>query len=132
MINTAVIDDVLGLVVLAVVMSIVTSGVAPQLLDVAWLPFRTIVFWLLLMAVTLIVAPWAIGVAERWKTKGTVEVVATATCFGSATAAAVIGLSPIVGAFAVGMALASSKVIAMVRDYIDMLSILFSSYSSPL
>jgi len=53
-------------------------------------------------------------------------VISTAVCFGSAVTAALIGLSPIVGAFAAGMAVAGSKVIARVRDYIDKLSLLFS------
>ncbi|WP_455368194.1 cation:proton antiporter domain-containing protein [[Eubacterium] cellulosolvens] len=125
MINAAVIDDVLGLVVLAVVLSIVTSGVAPLFFDVVWILARTVAFWLLLLAVVLIIAPRAVGVAERWRSRGTVEMFATALCFGSSVSAALIGLSPIVGAFAAGMALASSKVLARVRDYIDKLSLLF-------
>jgi len=126
MINAAVIDDVLGLIVLTVVMSIVTSGVAPQFFDVTWILFRTVAFWLLLLGITLTVAPRVVRVAAWWRARGTVEIVATATCFGSAVAAAAIGLSPIVGAFAAGMAIASSKVIARIRDYIERLSILFS------
>ncbi len=126
MINSAVIDDVLGLVVLAVVMSIVTAGITPNLFDLTWILFRTIAFWLLLLAIMLIVAPRVVGVSARWKVRGTVEIVATATCFGSAVIAALIGLSPIVGAFAAGMALAGSRLIARVRDYTERLSILFS------
>ncbi len=126
MINSAVIDDVLSLVVLAVILSIVTSGVVPLPSEIAWILFRTLAFWLLLMAIVLTIAPRLITRAERWKARGTVEVVATATCFGSAVAATAIGLSPIVGAFAAGMAIASSRMLARVRDYIDKLSILFS------
>lgn len=126
MINSAVIDDVLSLVVLAVILSIVTSGVVPLPSEIAWILFRTLAFWLLLMAVVLTIAPRLITRAERWKARGTVEVVATATCFGSAVAATAIGLSPIVGAFAAGMAIASSRMLARVRDYIEKLSILFS------
>ena len=126
MINSAVIDDVLSLVVLAVILSIVTSGVVPLPSEIAWILFRTLAFWLLLMAVVLTIAPRLITRAERWKARGTVEVVATATCFGSAVAATAIGLSPIVGAFAAGMAIASSRMLARVRDYIEKLSMLFS------
>jgi Kef-type K+ transport system membrane component KefB len=126
MINSAVIDDVLSLVVLAVILSIVTSGVMPLPSEIAWILFRTLAFWLLLMAIVLTIAPRLITRAERWKARGTVEVVATATCFGSAVAATAIGLSPIVGAFAAGMAIASSRMLARVRDYIEKLSILFS------
>jgi Kef-type K+ transport system membrane component KefB len=126
MINSAVIDDVLSLVVLAVILSIVTSGVIPLPSEIAWILFRTLAFWLLLMAIVLAIAPRLITRAERWRARGTVEVVATATCFGSAVAATTIGLSPIVGAFAAGMAIASSRMLARVRDYIEKLGILFS------
>jgi Kef-type K+ transport system membrane component KefB len=126
MINSAVIDDVLGLVVLAVVISIVTSGSPPLLQDISWILFRTVAFWLVLLVIVLAVAPKFVGVAERWETRGIVEAFSTATCFGSAVAAIVVGLSPIVGAFAAGMALAGSKVIVRVRDYIEKLSMLFS------
>lgn len=126
MINAAVIDDILGLVVLAAVLSIVTLGAAPHPFDIAWLLFRTIVFWLLLLASMLVIAPRVVGAMERWRTREAVEVFSTATCFGSAVAATVIGLSPIIGAFAAGMALASSRVIARVREYIKKLSTLFA------
>jgi Kef-type K+ transport system membrane component KefB len=126
MINSAIIDDVLGLVVLAVVISIVTSSSPPLLQDLTWILFRTVAFWLVLLVIVLTVAPKFVGVAERWETRGTVEAFSTATCFASAVAAIIVGLSPIVGAFAAGMALAGSKVIVRVRDYIEKLSILFS------
>lgn len=126
MINSAVIDDVLGLAVLAVVTSMVTAGTTLKPFDVIWLLSRTIIFWIILLAVVLKIAPRIVGVAERWKARGTVETISTATCFGSAIAAAAIGLSPIVGAFAAGMALAGSRVIARIRDYTERLSILFS------
>jgi len=126
MVNSAVIDDVLGLVVLAVVTSMVTAEAALKPFDIVWLLSRTIIFWIILLALVLKIAPRIVGAAERWKAKGTVETFSTATCFGSAIAAAAIGLSPIVGAFAAGMALAGSRVIARIRDYTERLSILFS------
>ncbi|MEM2123338.1 MAG: cation:proton antiporter [Candidatus Bathyarchaeia archaeon] len=126
MINSAVIDDVLGLVVLAVVTTMVTAEISLKLFDVIWLLSRAVILWIILLASVLAVAPRIVGVAERWKVRGTVETFSTATCFGSAVAAAAMGLSPIVGAFAAGMALASSRVIGRIRDYIERLSILFS------
>ncbi|MGC8849984.1 MAG: cation:proton antiporter, partial [Candidatus Bathyarchaeia archaeon] len=126
MINSAVIDDVLGLAVLAVVTSMVKAGASTSSFDAIWILARTIIFWIILLAAVLKIAPRIVGVAERLRARGTVETLSTATCFGSAIAAAAIGLSPIVGAFAAGMALASSKVIARIRDYTERLSILFS------
>ncbi|MEM1588732.1 MAG: cation:proton antiporter [Candidatus Bathyarchaeia archaeon] len=126
MINSAVIDDVLGLIVLAIVVSIISSGVIPSPLNLILILVKTILFWLLLMMIILFIAPRFIGIAARWEAKGTVEAVSTAICFGSAVGAASIGLSPIVGSYAAGMALAESHVIVKIKDYIEKLSMIFS------
>ena len=46
--------------------------------------------------------------------------------FGASALAAVLGLSPIVGAFAAGMAVASSHTIEKIRDYTKKISVIFS------
>lgn len=126
MINSAVIDDVLSLLVLAMVMSIINLGVAPKPLELILLLLKGIMFWFLLMGVVLVVGPRVISMAAKWKAKGTVEAASTAMCFGGAIGAASVGLSPIVGAFSAGMALASSRLLPRIRDYIDKLSMVFS------
>lgn len=126
MINSAAIDDVLSLLVLVMVMSIINLGAAPKPLELTLLLTKGLLFWFLLMVIVLIVGPRAVGMAARWKAKGTVEAVSTAVCFGSAVGAASIGLSPIVGAFSAGMALASSRVLPRIKDYVEKLSMVFS------
>jgi Kef-type K+ transport system membrane component KefB len=54
------------------------------------------------------------------------EAAATAACFGASALAAALGLSAIVGAFAAGMAIASSKTIEKIREYIKKISTIFS------
>jgi len=61
-----------------------------------------------------------------WKSKGSIEGITTATFFGPAGISAFVGLSPIVGAFAVGMAVSSTKIIKRVEEYIDKLEIIFA------
>ena len=63
-----------------------------------------------MLIVAVIVIPKVVT-PRLWKAKGSVEGIATASFFGAAAVAGIIGLSPIVGAFAVGMALSTSKVI---------------------
>jgi Kef-type K+ transport system membrane component KefB len=58
--------------------------------------------------------------------EATLEAAATASCFGGSALAAVLGLSPIVGAFAAGMAIASSETVEKIRDYANKISIVFS------
>jgi Kef-type K+ transport system membrane component KefB len=53
------------------------------------------------------------------------EGITTAAFFGAAGLAAFAGLSPIVGAFSVGMAVASTKVIKQVEEYVSKLGIIF-------
>ena len=126
LISSAVIDDVLALIVLAIIISMITTHITPRMFDVGWLIFKTIVFWLILLFSVVFIAPRLIGIADRWQARGTVETVSTALCFGSAATAILIGLSPIIGAFSAGMALASSKIIVRIRDYISKISIIFS------
>ena len=61
-----------------------------------------------------------------WRSKGSVEGITTAAFFGAAGIAAFVGLSPIVGAFAVGMAVASTRVIKQIGEYVSKLEIIFA------
>ena len=60
------------------------------------------------------------------KSRGSIEGIVTASFFGASGIAAAVGLSPIVGAFAVGMAVASTKIIRPVEEYVDKLEIIFA------
>ena len=67
--------------------------------------------------------------AERlWKSKGGVEGIVTASFFGASGIAAIVGLSPIVGAFAVGMAVAGTRIIGRVEEYVEKLEIIFAPF----
>ena len=46
--------------------------------------------------------------------------------FSAAGIAAILGLSPIVGAFAIGMAVASTRIIKQVHEYVDKRQIIFA------
>ena len=47
--------------------------------------------------------------------------------FGAAGLAAFVGLSPIVGSLSVGMAVASTRVIKKIEEYVSKLGIIFAS-----
>jgi Kef-type K+ transport system membrane component KefB len=66
--------------------------------------------------------PRVLHTERLWKSKGIV----TAAFFASAGIAAFLGLSPIVGAFAIGMAVASIRIIKQVHEYVDKLQIIFA------
>lgn len=78
----------------------------------------------LLLLVSAFIAP-RLSEARIWTTHGSLETVVTALFFGMAAVAAIIGLSPIVGSFAVGMALAGANVAQRMREYVEKLEFIF-------
>ena len=126
MINAAVIDDVLGLAVLGVVTSVIGEGQVPTLLDVASKIVVLIGLWLALLIAIVITVPQFVKLLPKWKVAGTDEAAATVICFGSASLAAVMGLSPIVGAYAAGMGLAGSHALSTVKNYVEKINLIFA------
>jgi Kef-type K+ transport system membrane component KefB len=102
-----------------------TGNTTPEISSIVFLVLKILgLFGALLMGAVLIV-PRILHVENLWKSKGSVEGIVTASFFGAAGIAAFVGLSPIVGAFAVGMAVASTRVINRVSEYVDKLGIIF-------
>lgn len=126
MIGAAVVDDVLGLAILGVIISFISGGATINPLNAFLVILESLALWLALVLVITPILPRIINVTSRGKSAETVEAAATASCFGAAAIAAVIGLSPIVGAFAAGMAVASSNAIEKIRDYAKKISVIFS------
>ncbi|GIW82463.1 MAG: Na+/H+-exchanging protein [Gemmatales bacterium] len=105
--GAAVIDDVLGLLVLAIVAGIIQQGIAN--LDVmGLLKIIVLAFGFLAGAVflgTRLVARPVFKVASYLKGHGLLVVAALVVCFGFSWLASLVGLAPIVGAFAAGLIL---------------------------
>jgi Kef-type K+ transport system membrane component KefB len=125
MISAAVVDDVLGLAILGIVVSFISTSTPITALSVIVVISTSLAVWLVMTVFSAFVLPKIINFMSKGKDE-TVEAVATASCFGASALAAVLGLSPIVGAFAAGMAIASSKTIEKIRDYIKKISVVFS------
>ncbi|QDI88383.1 cation:proton antiporter [Candidatus Nitrosopumilus sp. SW] len=127
-IGAAVVDDILAIAVLSVVISITGSDAGIEsinITDVAITILQVLGFFAIMLVVAVIVIPKVIT-PRLWKAKGSVEGIATASFFGAAALAGSIGLSPIVGAFAVGMALSTTKVFEKVENYIGKIGLIFA------
>jgi Kef-type K+ transport system membrane component KefB len=125
MVSAAVVDDVLGLAILGVIVSFIsTSTIIP--LNVLVVITTSLVLWLVITVFAAFVLPKIINLTSRGDSEETVEAAATASCFGASALAAYLGLSPIVGAFAAGMGIASSKTIEKIRNYTKKISVIFS------
>ena len=80
-----------------------------------------------IMLIVAVVAMPRIVTPRLWKAKGSIEGIATASFFGAAALAGLMGLSPIVGAFAVGMALSTSKVLDKIEHYASRIGLIFGA-----
>src|SRR5437773_5334244 len=106
--GAAVIDDVLGLIVLAVVSGIIKATDAVQSFhwgSVVWIVAQAAAF----LAIAMLVGRWlsrrAFALAVRLPGESMLLPLALAFCFGLAYLAGRLGLAPIVGAFAAGLML---------------------------
>jgi Kef-type K+ transport system membrane component KefB len=126
-IGAAIVDDILAIAVLSVVTSF--GGAAEvaniDVLDVTFTILKVLGFFGIMLVVSIIVIPRVVT-PRLWKAKGSVEGIATAAFFGAAALAGSIGLSPIVGAFAVGMALSTTKVFDKVEGFISKIGLIFA------
>ncbi|MFL6211152.1 MAG: cation:proton antiporter [Pyrinomonadaceae bacterium] len=106
--GAAVVDDVLGLVILAVMAGIVaaaTTGVALSKLAVFVIALKAAVFLVGAGVVGRYVVPQLFRGVRRFEGRGVLLAFAIAFCLLLAWAAAKFGLAPIIGAFAAGLVL---------------------------
>ena len=125
--GAAIVDDILAIAVLSVVTTMVQTGnLTPNIVDIALLILKILAIFVALLIATIFIIPRVLHVERLWKSKGSVEGITTASFFAAAGIAAAVGLSPIVGAFAVGIAVASTRVIKQMEDYVSKLEIIFA------
>ncbi len=106
--GAAVIDDVMGLIVLAVVAGIIEAadrGAAFDPATVFWIVGKSLLFLIGAVIVGQWLAKHGFRLATRLRGEGVLLSVALVFCFGLAFLAGKAGLAPIVGAFAAGLVL---------------------------
>jgi Na+:H+ antiporter len=106
--GAAVIDDVQGLVILAVVTGIIAAANHGGTLSygaVGWVLGKAMLFLFGSLAIGVYLSPKLFSLASKLEASGVLLAVGLAFCFLLAWLASRIGLAPIVGAFAAGLAL---------------------------
>jgi len=106
--GAAVIDDILGLIVLAVVVGIVSAhntGGTLSSLSILWIIFKAFLFVFGSIIVGTILAPHLFRFASKLRAQAVLITFSLMFCFFFAFLADKVGLAPIVGAFAAGMIL---------------------------
>jgi Kef-type K+ transport system membrane component KefB len=116
--GAAVIDDVLGLVVLAIISGVIQAAAGGAALDavgIAVIVAKAFVFLTLAVLVGSFLSPRLFRQALAIRTTGLVLALSLGLCFGLAWLAAKAGLAPIVGAFAAGLVLEDVHFEGLVR-----------------
>lgn len=116
--GAAVIDDVLGLIVLAVVGGVISAantGTEMASTDVLLILGKSVAFLFGALALGLVISPRLFKLASKLRGNGVLLSVALAFCFVVAWSASAIGLAPIVGAYAAGLILEAVHY----RDFTD-------------
>ena len=106
--GAAVIDDVLGLVVLAIVADVIASANASGSIsygEIGAVLGKAAAFLFGALALGVYLSPRLFGLASRLRGHGILLVTALVFCFVLAYLASMIGLAPIVGAYAAGLIL---------------------------
>lgn len=109
--GAAVIDDVLGLIILAGVSGLIAAadrGVPAELGPILWIIGKALLFLGGAVGLGVALTPWLYRQAARLRGTGVLLGVSLAFCFLLSWAAAYMGLAPIVGAFAAGLVLESA------------------------
>lgn len=106
--GAAVIDDVLGLLILAVIAGAIRatqSGTSLAILDVLTISAKAILFLLGSIVLGRLIVPHLFHNAGRLEGRGVLLALSISFCFLLAWVASLVGLAPIVGAFSAGLIL---------------------------
>ncbi len=106
--GAAVIDDVLGLVILAVVTGVITAADTGGKISggsVAMIVVKAAAFLLLSLTLGGFLSPRLFRLASKLRARGVLLALSLAFCFFLSWLAGVVGLAPIVGAFSAGLIL---------------------------
>ena len=122
--GAAVLDDVLGLVILAVVTGLVQTG-AFSLATVALILAKALVFLVLAVALGTRFAPALLRWVGKMRARGSLIVYAVLFCVLLAALSERIGLAAIIGAFAAGLILARTEPRAHIEEQLKPVADLF-------
>ena len=105
----AVVDDVLGILVLTVVVGISTPGEEVTASGVALIGLKAVGFWLTLMIVGILASKYISNAFESFRVSGASVGLAMALALLASGLAESFGLAMIIGAYSIGLALSDTR-----------------------
>ena len=106
--GAAVLDDVIGILVLTVVVGLGDTGEF-SVSSVGWVAFKTLGFWIALTGIGVLLSRQISNLLMGFKVTGAAVGLALALAFLAAGLAETFGLAMIIGAFSIGLALSGTE-----------------------
>ena len=126
LVNSAVIDDVVGVIVLGMVTATISSGMMGLSSIMARVAAYSLL-WVLMLEISIYVVPKILDQRFLMEHEGGVESVAVSIGFIMAALSGALGLSPVVGAYTAGLAVGESRVIHEVKQFSERMEMFFGS-----
>lgn len=117
--SAAVVDDVIGIILLAVVLGMVSATSAGGSVDwghVGWIGVRAILVWLGVTAAGIAFSPWISHGLKRLKDGVTMSIMALALALVLASLFEQVGLAMIIGAYVAGLSLSRTDISHLLRE----------------
>jgi len=124
-IGAAVLDDVLGIIILAVVAGLARTGEV-VISDIAWIAFSAVAFLVGSIVVGRLLSPYLVSLIDNLKTRGNPLIPGLIIAFVLSYVAQVIQLEAILGAFAAGLILGETQKRGEFEEQVRPLSDLFT------
>ena len=102
-IAAAVYDDVLGLVLLAILTGVIATGHLPQATDLIWLVGKVVIFFAVTVGISRFLYPWVTRVLGAAQSRAAAFTTLLVVAFAFAVFAEVMGMHFIMGAFVAGL-----------------------------
>jgi hypothetical protein len=115
---SAVVDDVLGILILGAVVTISTLG-AFSMQNLLWAGGKSLFYLGILVAVGFLLDKYMDFFIRKFQTSGAGLVIPLGLCFIAAALAEFFGLAMIIGAYIIGLALSASKVSSYLEEQLS-------------
>ncbi|MBI3454959.1 MAG: cation:proton antiporter [Candidatus Rokubacteria bacterium] len=122
--GAAVIDDILGLIILALVTGLARTGRFSTGV-LLWTLLTSVVFLVVALVLGVRLAPWLLRLVNRMRVRGVLIVYAVTFCLLLAAISEHLGLATIIGAFAAGLVLAKTDDRAHIQELLHPTADLF-------
>ena len=116
--GAAVLDDVIGILVLTIVVGLGDTGEF-SVTSVGWVAFKTLGFWIALTGIVLLLSKHISNLLGAFQVTGAAVGLALALAFLAAGLAETFGLAMIIGAFSIGLALSGTELAHRLKEPLD-------------